>query len=381
MPTPDFDQLIDRRQTASTRWNRYAGQDVIPLWVADMDFACAPEILAALHAHIDHGVLGYTDVPGSLPQAIEHALARDHDWAIDPQWLVWLPGLVPGLNLVSRAVGAPGDGVITATPIYPPFLASPPRQGRQLIRVPLTEADGGWRWDPDALARAITPTTRLLLLCNPHNPVGRVFSRGELEAIAELACRHDLIVCSDEVHCDLILEPGLRHIPLASLGPEIARRSITLMAASKTYNLPGLGCAFAVVPDAGLRARLLQAAAGLLGPVNTLGYIATEAAYRHGVPWRDALIAYLRGNRDRVAHQLADLDGVRFTPGEATYLAWIDLRARGLGQPARFLEAAGVGLQDGALFGQPGFVRLNFGCPRPLLDRALQRMRQALQPE
>ncbi len=374
----DFDRPIDRRNTASTKWDRYRGRDILPLWLADMDFACAPPILDALHARVAHGIFGYTEPSDTLNSVVCRALEEEHGWRIDPDWLRWLPGLVCGINLVCQAVGSPGDAVITATPVYHPFMSGPRHQGRELLRVPLLQDGTRWAWDLDALASLVTPRTRLLMLCNPHNPVGRVFTREELEPIGRFAQAHDLIVCSDEIHCGLVLEPGLRHVPLATLGDDIAARSITLMAASKTFNLPGLGCAFAVVPDAGLRQLLERAAAGIVPRVPTLGFTATAAAYGHGLPWRHALIDYLRGNRDQVTARLGELEGVGVSPVEATYLAWIDLRDRGLADPMRFFEDAGVGLFDGATFGAPGFLRLNFACPRATLDAALSRMARAL---
>jgi cystathionine beta-lyase len=231
-----------------------------------------------------------------------------------------------------------------------------------------------WVWDLDRLEASITPRSRLLLLCNPHNPVGRVFTRGELQALARIADRHDLTICSDEIHCGLVLDEDKAYLPMASLDPAIADRTVTLMAASKTFNLPGLGCAFGVVSNAALRARLERAGAGIVPRVNAMGFVATLAAYRDGEAWRRALVAYLRVNRDLVLEKVRAMRGMRITPVEATYLAWIDCRAAGLAQPAKFFEQAGVGLYDGRVFDGDGFVRLNFGCPRAQLAAALDRM-------
>jgi cystathionine beta-lyase len=286
--------------------------------------------------------------------------------------------LVSGLNVACRAVGEPGDAVATAVPVYPPFLSAPGYSGRELVRVPLRQEGARWRFDPADLEAALTPRTRLLLLCNPHNPVGRVWRREELAAIAAVCERQDVVICSDEVHCGLVLEPGAAHVPLATLSPEIARRSITLMAASKTFNLPSLGAAFAIVPDATLRARVKRVMAGIVHRPGGLGLWATLAAYRDGEPWRHALLDYLRANRDHVLARLNALPGLHAGPVEATYLAWIDCRGAGLEQPASFFEDAGVGLYEGADFGAPGFVRLNFATRRALLDAALDRMAQAL---
>lgn len=372
-----FDALIDRRHSSSLKWDRYQGRDILPLWVADMDFPSPPPVVEALRQRVEHGIFGYTLAPASLVEAVQAHVQHHYGWSIEPEWLVWMPGLVSGLNAVCRAVGETGDAVLTCTPIYPPFLSAPQLMGRQTLAVPLVQDGSRWRMDITAMARAITPATKLLLLCNPHNPVGRVWNREELVAVAELVERHDLIVCSDEIHADLILDTDKQHLPLAMLSPELSRRTITLQAPSKTYNIPGLGCSYAVVSDAGLRRRLTQAMEGIVPHVNLMGYVAAEAAYRHGEPWRLALMDYLRGNHALV-QQAIETMGLAMSPVEATYLAWIDVRGRGIEHPQRFFEAAGVGLSGGRSFGLPGFVRLNFGCPESILAEALARMHTAL---
>lgn len=374
----DFDRVPDRRAVPGEKWGRYAGRDVLPLWVADMDFAAPPAVIDALRRRLEHGVFGYTDAWPELADAVVEGIARDHAWRIEADWLVWLPGVVTGFNLACRATGEAGDEVFTATPVYPPFLSAPANSERRLVSRPLTLADGRWGWDRAAVEAAMSPRTRLLMLCNPHNPVGRVFDRDELEWIAGCAARHDLTICSDEIHCGLVLDPATPHIPIAALDASTARRSITLMAPSKTWNIPALYCAFAIIPDRELRRRFRHAMRGIVPHPNLLGMVATEAAYRDGGPWRTALLDYLRGNRDLVMDAVAAMPGLRATRPEATYLAWIDCRGAGLDEPAKFFESAGVGLSDGTPFGMPGFVRLNFGCPRALLNDALQRMQRAL---
>lgn len=374
----DFDQPIDRSNTASEKWDRYKGRDIIPLWVADMDFASPPAIIEALQERIAHGVFGYTAPPGALGKAVQTMLGQEYGWQVEPEWLTWLPGLVCGLNVACRAVGNAEDEVLTCTPVYPPFMTAPILGGRSLITVPLQLHGDCWEMDMDRLEQAITLRTRLLLLCNPHNPVGRVWSRTELEQIAALAERHDLVVCSDEIHSGLVLETDKNHIPIATLSPEMARRTITLNAPSKTYNIPGLGCSFAVIPDKTRRRNFRGKMTGIVPHVNLLGYTAAQAAYEQGEAWRRELIAYLRRNRDLVLQEIAKMPGLACAPVEATYLAWIDTRLAGIEQPTQFFEQAGVGLSDGAAFGMPGFVRLNFGCRRELLAEALRRMRNAL---
>lgn len=374
----DFDTIIDRRGTASEKWEKYQGRDIIPLWVADMDFRSPPAVIRALHERIEHGVFGYTHPPESLVAAVQEHLQRDFDWQVQPEWLVWLPGLVCGLNVLCRSVGEPGDDVITFTPIYPPFMSAPALSQRTTVKVPLQLVGGRWVADPEALERAITPRSRLLMLCSPHNPVGRAWSRPELQQLADFAERHDLIIGSDDIHAGLILDQQIRHLPIATLSPETCRRTITLLAPSKTYNIPGLGCSLAVISDPQLRKRFIKAAGRIVPHVNLLGYTAAEAAYRDGEAWRQALLEYLRGNRDLVEQAIAPLPGLSMTHVEATYLAWIDVRGAGIDNPGRFFEAAGVGLSDGADFDAPGFVRLNFGCSRMLLMEALERIKTAL---
>jgi cystathionine beta-lyase len=374
----DFDTPIDRSNTGSEKWNKYKGRDIIPLWVADMDFRSPPALLKALHERVEHGIFGYTYPEQELIDTVQAALVRDYDWTIDPEWLVWLPGLVCGLNVLCRAIGEPGDDVATFIPVYPPFMSAPILTDRTVSKAELKLQDGSWVPDFAALEQAITPRTRLLLLCNPHNPVGRAWNREELLQFAEFAQRHDLIIGSDDIHSELILDEGVRHIPIASLAPEIADRTITLLAPSKTYNIPGLGCSYAVISNPVLRTRFKKAMGRLVPHLNLFAYTAAESVYRDGESWRSALLAYLRVNRDLVEREIAAMPGLSITHAEATYLAWIDVRATGIEKPGQFFEQAGVGLSDGVDFGAPGFVRLNFGCPRSLLVEALQRMRRAL---
>lgn len=373
-----FDQPIDRRDTDSYKWEKYAGRDILPLWVADMDFAAPPPVLEALHRRLEHGVLGYPQPWPSLAEAVVGHLEREYGWSVEPDWIVWLPGLVTGLNVACRTVEG---GVFTATPVYPPFLSAPILSGRELATAKLAQAEAGWHWDLEAVAAALTPATRLFLLCHPHNPVGRAWREDELLALAELCERRNLIVCSDEIHCGLVLDKDRRHIPFASLSPEMARRTITLMAPSKTFNVPGLGCAFAIISEPGLRRRFKAAMNGIVPHVNILGLVACEAAYRDGGPWHAELLDYLAANRDLVEAAVARLPGLSMPHVEATYLAWIDARGLGIANPAKHFEDFGLGLSAGADFGRgsdfSGWVRLNFGCTRATLEVALSRLEAA----
>lgn len=371
----DFDRVIDRRGGDSIKWNRYDGSDILPLWIADMDFAAPPAVVAALERRVAQGVFGYAEPWPSLTAAVTDHLANAYGWRIEADRLVWLPGLVTGLNLACRAVGG---GVITATPVYPPFMSAPRFSGCALQTVPLVQREGRWVWDWPALEAAATPESRLLLLCHPHNPVGRAWRDDELERLAEFCSERDLVVCSDEIHCDLILEEGRRHRPLAMFGEAIARRSITLMAPSKTFNIPGLGCAFAVIPNAALRRTFMRSMAGIVPHVNVLGLVACEAALTQSAGWHGELLRVLRRNRDLVQQTIDALPGVAMAPVEATYLAWIDVRGLALDAPQRHFEAHGVGLSDGIDFGLPGWLRFNFGCPLSTLQEALRRFSAAV---
>jgi cystathionine beta-lyase len=374
----DFDTPVDRRGTASLKWERYGSHDIIPMWVADMDFKSPPEVIEAIQKRAAHGVFGYTLPPEELNRLIVLMLKKTYAWTVAPEWLVWLPGLVTGLNVACRAVGEDDDDVLTAVPIYPPFLTAPRFSRRNLIKVPMKEDAGCWQFDFDRLEQMITPNSRLFILCNPHNPVGRVFSRTELAELAAICNKYEIVICSDEIHCGLILNEDKVHIPTATLDAEIADRTITLMAPSKTYNIPGLGCAFAVISSKKLREQFKKAMAGIVPMPNALGYAATMAAFSECADWHEALLNYLRVNRETVTRAIQQMPLISMTPAEATYLAWIDMRSSGLENPVKFFEDAGVGLQDGIEFAGPGFARMNFGCPRRLLKKALNRMKTAM---
>lgn len=376
--TFDFDTVIDRRNTDSLKWDRYRGRDVIPMWVADMDFQAPQPVLDALHARVEHGVFGYALPPKELVRVTVARLEEKYRWRIEPSWIVWLPGVVPALNIACRAFGDDGDEVLTFTPIYPPFLSAPPLSRRHVRTVRLCRQGNQYTFDLERFEREISPRSRLLLLCNPHNPVGRRYEAEEIRRLAEICVAHDIILCSDEVHCDLILDGG-PHTPAATLGPEVSARTITLMAPSKTFNIPGLSCAFAVIENEELRARFHKAGEGIVPGVNALGYAACLAAYRDCEPWRLALIDYLRGNKD-IVRKFIDEQVTRLAMDDvqATYLAWIDARGLGVPDPARFLETRGVAMSDGTDFGGPGHVRLNFGCPRQILLQGLARLRDAV---
>ena len=380
--TFDFVHPPGRRDTDSQKWQKYAGRDVLPMWVADMDFCSPPALIEALHRRVDHGIFGYARPVKSTVDSVVSAMKQRYGWSIEPSWIVWLPGLVVGLNVTAQAFAQYRDEVLTLTPVYPPFMSAPKNSGRISLQAPWQLQNGAWTVDWEALERTVTPQTKLFFLCNPHNPLARVWRRDELARLADFCVRHSLVLCSDEIHCDLILDPSLPHIPTATISPAIAARTVTLMAPSKTYNVPGLGVSIAIIPDVMRRAQFVRAAAGIVAETTVLGFAACEAAYRDCEPWRQELLATLRGHRDFLLDFTArELPGIKVeAPIEATYLAWLNVSALQLADPAAHFEKHGVGLSDGTPFGAPKgkYLRLNFGCTRTTLAEALERMKCAV---
>ncbi|WEM43179.1 PatB family C-S lyase [Photobacterium sp. DA100] len=373
---PLFDQHIDRTGSNSIKWQKYLGQDVLPMWVADSDFKVPQAITDALHRHVEHGIFGYGSAPTALTELIIERMQRLYQWHVEPEWIVYLPGLVCGINLAVRSVCNEEQGVACPSPIYPPFKSSAKLAKRPLSKLPVVLEDKRWLMSLDD--SALLPDTRLLLFCNPLNPGGTVYRRDELTAVADFARQQDLIVCSDEIHCDLILEPGCQHIPFASLSEDSAQRSITLIAPSKTFNIAGLGASMAIIPNPALRKDFLRAKAGIVPDVNVLAYTAAKAAYEQGQPWLDRQLAYLRRNKETVEQAINAMPFLTLPPIEGTYLAWIDATKLPVASPFKFFEQAGVGLSPGADFGNPGFVRLNFACRHQTLRDALGRMEKAV---
>ncbi|GGB52753.1 aspartate aminotransferase [Oceanisphaera marina] len=373
----DFDQWIDRRPTRALKWLKYEGTDILPMWVADTEFKAPPAVIQALTERVEHGIFGYSRPSPQLTELIIKRMAERYHWQIEADWLVYMPGVVPALNLACQTFSAPDSPVITAKPIYYPFLHAPGFHGRKAAYVEMVEKDGRWLPDLEQLEQQ-AKHSELLLFCNPHNPGGTIYTREELLAINEIAERHNLIICSDEIHCDLLLDEGKPHIPYAALNADAASRSVILMAPSKTFNIAGLCCSFAIIPNAELRNRFTRAARGIMADVNLLGFVAAEAAYQDGDDWLDAQLDYLRQNRDLLVERLNQVPGVKVLSPEATYLAWVDISALDLDDPVAFFEQAGVGLSPGGQFGGSDFVRLNFGCSRAMLEEALDRMINAI---
>ena len=371
--SPDFDSPVDRAGTWSTRWERYAGRDVIPLWVADTDFRAPPAVLEAFAQRLEHGVFGYTTAPDELRHAIVARLQRLYDWRIEPGWIVFLPGVVPGLHHAARALTQSGDHLLVPQPVYQHLKKAAELAPRAHTDLSLVLEGGRWLFELDVLKGSISEKTRLFFLCNPQNPGGTVFRREELLRLAELT--RDLLIVSDEIHCDLVLDAGCKHVPIASLAPEISRRTVTLMSPNKAFNTPGAGCAWAIIEDEKLR-RIFSAdlSAHVLPSPSVFGYIAALAAYREGEAWLETQIAYLRANRDLVEERIK----LPMAHVEATYLAWIDCSPLGLENPWEFFLKHGVALSPGSQFGDGRFVRLNFGTQRARLEAALGRITGAM---
>lgn len=379
----DFDTVHERRGSDSTKWGRF-DPDVIPMPVADMDFLSAPAIREALERRVAHGFYGYATVTEEIQAVFSERLQRRYGWAVEPEAIIPIPGVIAGYNVALRAFTKPGESVAIQLPSYPPILNAHGHHGierreSELVR----DAAGRYQVDWDSFERAFDGTTTAFGLCNPHNPVGRMFSREELARMAAICLAHGTGIIADEIHCDLALG-GNVHTPIASLSPEIEAATITLMAPSKTFNLAGMKAALAIIPNPELRERFEAAKGGLVGAINILGAHAMLAAYRDCDDWLEELTAYLTGNRDYLAAFVAErMPGVVMHPPEGTYLAWLDCNALGLPESDAFtwfLENAQVGLGDGANFGEAGqgFVRLNFGCPRATLEEGLERMASAL---
>lgn len=381
----NFDEIIDRRPTDSSKWNWFP-PDVLPMWVADMDFRAPEPVLARLREMVAHGVFGYDFPKPEWYSFVCERMEKLYGWEITPEMVITIPGVVAGFNVAARAVCEPNSALLMQPPVYFPFLQVHEQTGLQRQYAPLSLNTQGptlrYAIDFDVFESAITPATRMFLFCHPHNPTGQVYGRDELARLAEICLRHNLTICSDEIHSELLLGDA-KHVPLAILSPEIEQHTITLVAPSKTFNLAGLFCSFAIIPNPELRERYKKVCEQMIMHSNSFGIAAAKAAFLHGDEWLAELRAYLTANRDTVVNYVRDyLPGIRTTFPEATYMAWLDCHALNL-EPSPFqffLEKAKVALNDGTTFGPggEGFVRLNFGCPRATLMDGLGRMRDAL---
>ena len=371
-----FDQVVDRKHSDSIRWDKY-GPDVIPLWVADMDFRSPECVVQALRKRIDDGVYGYTYASQSLKESIQEYVKRRYGWPIETAWIHFLPSVVTALHLSVRMLTQDGDHVLIPGPAYHHFQDSVIGAGRDYSIYDIRLQEGRATFSKAQLESLVKPNTRLLMLCNPHNPGGTVFTKEELSVLAQFAKEHELIVCSDEIHADLILDEGLQHIPMGSIGGGIEEQSFSLMSLNKTFNFPGLGLAWVICANQQMSQQLLKDLHTLIPNPNLLSYVATQAAIEFGQEWHQALIQYLRSNRDYVQERIQSITGLSMHHLQATYLAWIDASQLHWDDPFEQFLKCGVALSPGSQFGDTQFVRLNFGTQRTLLEKALDRIELA----
>ena len=371
----DFERVYDRRNDGSIKWNRY-GKEVIPLWVADMDFEVAPPIRRALQHYVDTAIYGYAMPPADLADTVAAWFRSHYEWEIQKEWIVWLPSVLSGLGTAARYLSAAPYAVMTSIPVYRPFLDIAQAEGRTLQAVPLKK---DYTMDFEAMEAAVTAETRMYILCNPHNPTGRMYRREELEALAGFCRKHNILICSDDIHADIILDRQRRHIPVASLSPEVAANTISLFSAAKAFNIPALGSAFAIIPDARHREGFERIRLHTIPHMSLLAGEVSKAAYGESVEWLQAALEYLRTNHDFLLEEINKIPGLKMHPQEATYLAWIDYSALGVKDFVSHLEKHGVGVMDAEIFMGEGHLRLNFGTQRHVLEEAVRRIRTAVE--
>jgi len=377
----NFDQVIDRRKSDSIKWNLF-DEDVLPLWVADMDFLSPPDVLHAIRKRVDHGLFGYTAAQDNTKVAVQKWLAKRHGWKVQTDEILIIPGVVQAFNVAAAAFSQPGDSVLIQTPAYHPFFdVSSNTSQKQLISQLVCDSKGRYSPDSKQFTNSLRPDTRTFMLCNPHNPTGRVFTETELLSMAQSCLNNNTIICSDEIHSDIVYS-GKKHIPIASLSSEIANSTVTLVSTTKTFNLAGLKSSAVVIPNSRLRELFSKQLSGFVGSVNILGEIAMATAYEHGTEWLSELLRYLASNRQFLVDFVAnELPGISLSTPEGTYLAWLDCSKLGLKNPAEFfLDQAKVALNSGEWFGEvfKDHVRINFGCPKKTLSDALERIKSSL---
>jgi len=385
----DFDSIIQRKGSDSIKWDyledHFGTDDALPMWVADMDFSAPPEVIDALVQRAKHGVFGYTGQSEAFYSSIVRWLETRHGWKTQPEWMQGVAGVVPAVCLSVLAFTQPGDRVIIQTPVYYPFFSAVEENGRKLIQNPLEIVDGRYRMNLEALETQLDDRTRMLILCSPHNPVGRVWEKEELEKLGDFCLEHNLLVVSDEIHSDLVFKPH-RHVPFACIKPGFAQNSITCIAPSKTFNLAGLSASAVIIPNPALRSTFFHTARrmGFFG-LNTFGTVGLQAAYEKGEPWLEELLVYLKGNFDFLVESLVPYsEKVRVFPLEGTYLAWLDFRGLPMSPEQAdkwMVEKVKVAPDHGSWFGEPGkgFQRLNLACPRATLERVVASLTEELE--
>tara|TARA_B110000014_G_scaffold264307_1_gene264829 strand:+ start:1995 stop:3131 length:1137 start_codon:yes stop_codon:yes gene_type:complete len=374
----NFDTFIDRSNTQSLKWLRHKGSDVIPMWLADMDFACPPEVVEAVKKRAVHPIYGYTEASDELKRIFIKRVYENSGWKIDPEWIIWLPGVVVGLNVACRTILRPGRMAAIPSPIYPPFIEAPHNMNQGYLITELENIEGRLSLDLDSIDTLIDDDVDLFYFCNPHNPGGSMASLDEINSIVEICNTKNVVICSDEIHSEIILDKSKKHIHLAQTSDIAARNSITFLAPSKSFNIAGLECASAIIPNKEIRDNFEASMKGIVPPVNIFAYEATMAAYKYGDKWLHELLQYLKKNRDILVENVNTMPGLSLYPPEATYLAWIDCSELNADSPAKFFIESGVGVADGSEFGDKNFIRINFACPESLLLKALDRMKEAL---
>lgn len=384
-----FNDPIDRNGTHSIKWDYreklFGKHDILPMWVADMDFESPHAVKQALKKRVEHGIYGYTAESSGYFKGIINWLAKRHQWTIDKDWLHYTPGVIPALNWSVQTFTEPGDKVIIQPPVYEPFFNAIKRNNREIVENPLELVNNAYQMDLTALENVIDDKTRMLILCSPHNPVGRVWTKEELIQLGEICLKHNVLIVSDEIHFDMVYGDR-QHFPLGNLSEDLKHQTITLTSPGKTFNLQGFQSAYAIIPDQELNERFSQTLRqnGIFLN-NVMSITAVEAAYNHGEAWLDELLPYLEENKEFIhAYSQANLPGIHVVASEGTYLAWLDCRDLGLSQEGLkqfMVEEAGLALNDGMIFGKQGagFMRLNFGCPRSLLEEGLNRLAHALE--
>lgn len=385
----DFDKVVERRNTNSTKWDSVAAlfgsEDVLPLWVADMDFRIPQPIIDAISERIKHPVFGYTRVSSSTIDAVLERLETKYGWKVSPEAVIVTPGVVPAVNAAVKAYAGEGGAVVVQSPAYPPFWATGPNNKVRTVTNLLRLEGGRYEMDFDALERAFAESgAKAMILCSPHNPVGRVWTREELVKLGEIALKAGAVVISDEIHCELIYK-GFKHVPFASISPEFAANSVTCFSPSKTFNIPGMHCSVAIIPDEELRKRFNEARSGIQGSPDFLAVIAMEAAFRYGDEWLEQVMDYIEGNLEFLLKYMEErIPAIKPIRPEGTYLVWLDCRGLGIDDPKElqrfFGEKAKVGMNAGYTFGPggEGFMRMNIACARSILEEALKRIEEAV---
>ena len=379
-----FNAEQERRKSESTKWNTYP-ESVIPMWVADSDYAVPDAVVKALKKRLEHPVLGYGEESEKLKKLIVERLERLYDWKIKAEWICFTPGVVSSLNICRAIMGESGSNAITATPIYPHLINPTPILNREMKFFEMVNVDGRYTPGFSELEKNIDEKTRMLIICNPHNPVGTVYSESELDKFAKIAKSRDLLICSDDVHSDLVFNADKPYRPIATLSQEISERTITLMAASKTFNIAGLNCSYAIIENAKLRRLFKTQTLGLVGGVNILGFVASEAAYEHGESWLLEQIEHLKENVNYCYQRINESHLLSMNKMEATYLAWVDateLNAKvvkkGFKNAYEYLLSYGIAVSDGEFFGDKNFIRLNLATTKATLKSGLDAIEKAI---